>query len=60
MLALLAAAAGVSEAVGSQWAGLATAWVLAALVGVLGLRNAAAVLDRDPTVLLAKLGGDRA
>lgn len=60
VLALLAAAAGVSEAVGSPWAGLATAWVLAALVGVLGLRNAAATLDRDPTTLLAKLGGDRA
>jgi ABC-2 type transport system permease protein len=59
VIALLAAAAAVSEAIGSPWAGLAAAWVLAALVGVLGLRNAAAVVDANPTALLAKLGGDR-
>ena len=57
---LLGAAIVVGRAAGSPWAGIVVVWLLGLAIGYFGMRDAGRRLDRDPTALLIKLGGDRA
>lgn len=57
---LLGAAIVVGRALGSPWAGIVVVWLLGLAIGYFGMRDAGRRLDRDPTALLIKLGGDRA